>query len=77
MNDVVRPIRQPGMLLTVEETKRYLPANDPNYGKDFTETECEQITERLCALARLLWKMSERELREEVEKQRNAATSAS
>ena len=61
------PYKEPvDRLLTVEQTKTYLTQHNPNYGTDFTESDWRATTERLCALARLLWRMSQRELQEEI-----------
>jgi hypothetical protein len=52
-------------LLSVVRVKELLTTDDPEYGKDFTEAEWAVITERLEALARLIWKISGRKAREE------------
>jgi len=57
--------RQPERLLTSEEVKRGLTSGDTDYGRGFTAGEWDRIAERLSALARLLWRISRRELQKE------------
>ena len=47
--------RPPSPLLTTERVRELLTAADPDYGRDFTEAQWNQIAERLSALARLIW----------------------
>lgn len=47
-----------------ERVKELLLADDPEYGRDLTDNEWGGITERLEALARLLWEFSCRKARE-------------
>ena len=48
----------PKRLLKVEEVRKLMQAEDPDYGKEYINEDWEQITERLEALARLLWELS-------------------
>jgi hypothetical protein len=57
--------KEPERLISTKEVKQGLTKSNPAYGKDFTKKEWSKITERLCALARLIWRVSQRELREE------------
>jgi hypothetical protein len=52
--------RQPPQRLAAQRVRTLLTTADPGYGRDFTDAEWEQIAERLTALARLIWRMSER-----------------
>jgi hypothetical protein len=65
MQDYPTPLQEPDRLISVEEVQRLLTASNAVYGKDFTDKEWSETTERLCALARLIWRISQRELREE------------
>jgi anaerobic selenocysteine-containing dehydrogenase len=56
----VNKIASPHRLLSPARVRALLRAADPEYGSDFTEAEWDAITERLEALARLLWRMSYR-----------------
>jgi hypothetical protein len=58
--DAVNKIAPSHSLLAVSRVKVLLTAEDPEYGKHFTEAEWDAITDRLEALARLLWRMSYR-----------------
>lgn len=51
-------------VLTTEQVRAALTKDNPDYGKDFTDYEWEQITERLCSLARLMWRFSQRQVEE-------------
>jgi hypothetical protein len=50
----------PPRLLSGERVRELLTREHPDYGRGFSEAEWEQITERLSALARLLWRISQR-----------------
>ena len=57
--------RLPSPLLTTERVRGLLTAADPDYGRNFTDAQWRQIAERLSALARLIWRISERRAGEE------------
>lgn len=50
----------PPRLLSVDQVRASLLAEDPTYGDGLTDQDWEGITERLEALARLLWEFSRR-----------------
>jgi hypothetical protein len=54
----------PQRLLSTARVKTLLTAEKDHYGRDFAEAEWAAITERLEALARLVWKVSQRQARE-------------
>lgn len=56
------PADQP---MTVSQVKAGLTKYNSAYGKDFSDEEWRRITYRLCALARLIWRITNRELAEE------------
>ena len=72
LEDVAPTASAADRLITPEEVRRRLTARDPSYGADFTPADWSRIAERLCALARLLWRISCREL--ETERQRPQVT---
>jgi hypothetical protein len=45
--------------------RELLTTADPNYGQAFTEADWNRIAERLSALARLLWRISQRQVGQE------------
>jgi hypothetical protein len=51
----------PARLLSTVRVKALLIGEEPGYGADFTEAEWEAITERLETLARLVWRVSQRQ----------------
>lgn len=51
----------PKRLLKVERIKAAILSVDPTYGDDLPDGEWERITERLEALARLLWDYSRKQ----------------
>ncbi len=53
-------------LLSVEKV-RSLAAANPDYGREFTDADWERITERLEALARLLWEFSQQQVEAEIQ----------
>jgi len=52
------PLKAPSRLLSVSRVRTLATAANPEYGRDFSEADWERITERLEALARLLWQIS-------------------
>jgi hypothetical protein len=50
--------KAPHRLIPVARVKELLTRSDPDYGKDFTDEEWSAITERIEALARLIWRIS-------------------
>ena len=53
------PSPPPRRLLSVEKVRALATTADPDYGREFSEADWERITERLEALARLLWAFSQ------------------
>jgi hypothetical protein len=57
-NDTPVPSKVSLRLLSVTRVRTLATAANPEYGRDFSEADWERITERLEALARLLWQVS-------------------
>jgi len=68
--------RQPERLLTGADVKVCLTSRDTDCGRGFTEAEWNRIAERLSALARLLWRISRRELQKESDQKNPASCDA-
>lgn len=47
-------------LLSLEEVRAIFTESNPDYGKDFTDQQWEEIAERLSALTRLIVRFSNR-----------------
>jgi hypothetical protein len=61
--------KTPHCLIPAARVKELLTRSDPDYGKAFTEEEWSAVTERIDALARLIWRISCRRAKEGQESQ--------
>ena len=60
--------KSPLHLLPPARVREIWAETNPDYGKHFTEKQWEEITGRLEALARLVWRIGSRELRNKHDK---------
>jgi hypothetical protein len=58
MNEARIPRRPEARRLLTAELRERFRGWRPDYGRDFTDAQWEEITDRLEALARLLWRIS-------------------
>ena len=52
---------EPEQLLTTGQVREYLTAADPSFGSSFSDRDWGAVTERITALALLLWRVSQHE----------------
>lgn len=58
MNDLEKPTHPSSQILAVSRVRDRILSESPEYGRHLTDADWERITERLEALARLLWRIS-------------------